>query len=437
VRTQTPLYSARPIAIPDRQTRSVTRQASFPQRRVIIKKRHETLALPLSTQTAIQATPLAQLPAPVVVKLLAATTIPVVKQLALLLPAHNEELIIEATIRSAIAAGQAIEDIYVVNDNSSDATESIALRLLGKDQVLTVERSGKALAVKKAITKFAIESRYTWLHIADADSIFSQDYFRHYCSKLDPGKYAVAVGFVQSLRGNWISTYRALTYTYSQQVTRRIQSRLGMISVFPGPITCFRTDIIKDLEFGGASLTEDFDITLQVHRKKLGRILFIPQAVNYTQDPQTLTDFCKQNLRWQRGFFQGVKKYKIGLRGQRIDISLGFQMLQTILFLLQLFVLIPIILITTQNWLVIPVMIAADIIVNGFIALASSVAVKRWSLIGALPYFYFLRWLEIGIYIIAFVEVIILKRFQTEIIGWSTAGRRYELSKQAMIDVAK
>lgn len=359
------------------------------------------------------------------------------KQLALLLPAHNEELIMEATIRSAIAAGQAIEDIYVVNDASTDGTREIATRLLGKKNVLNVKRSGKALAVKKAINKFDIETRYTWLHIADADSVFSKDYFRHYCSKLDPNKYAVAVGFVQSLRGNWISTYRALTYTYSQQVTRRIQSRLGMISVFPGPITCFRTDIIAKLDFGGVSLTEDFDITLQVHRKKLGKILFIPQAVNYTQDPQTLSDFYKQNLRWQRGFFQGVRKYKIGLHAQAIDVSLGFQMLQTVLFLLQVFILMPAILIITHNWLIIPVVIAADIIMNGLIALFASALAKRWTLIGALPYFYFLRWIEVIAYVVGFFEVIVLRRFQDEVIGWSTAGRRYELSKQALLDVAK
>lgn len=359
------------------------------------------------------------------------------RQLALLLPAHNEELIIAATIRSAIAAGQPKRNIYVVNDNSSDMTESISIDLLGEDHVLTVERSGKALAVKKAIDKFEIEDRYVWLHIADADSIFSSDYFRQFRKKLDPKKYSVALGFVQSLRGNWISTYRALSYTYSQQVTRRIQSHLGMISVFPGPITCFMTDIIKDLEFGGASLTEDFDITLQVHRKKLGKILYIPSAVNYTQDPQSLKDFCLQNLRWQRGFFQGVKKYKIGLGGGSIDVSLGFQMMQTVTFLLQVLVLLPYFIAVTGNWMVIPVLIAADIIVNGIIALLASIAAKRWNLIGALPYFHFLRSVELTIHLIAFVEVMILKRFQDEVIGWSTAGRRYKLSKQAMMDIVK
>src|SRR5688572_28880188 len=125
------------------------------------------------------------------------------KKLALLLPGHNEELIIATTIQSAINAGQRKEDIYVVDDCSSDKTRKIAISLLGRKNVLTVGRSGKALAVQKAIAHFKIESRYVWLHIADADSIFSPDYFRVYTSKLDARKYAVALGFVQSMRGNW------------------------------------------------------------------------------------------------------------------------------------------------------------------------------------------------------------------------------------------
>jgi cellulose synthase/poly-beta-1,6-N-acetylglucosamine synthase-like glycosyltransferase len=358
------------------------------------------------------------------------------KKLALLLPGHNEELIIATTIRSALAAGITKRDIYVVDDNSSDKTREIAISLLGERNVLTVERSGKAGAVLKAIAHFNIEEEYTWLHVADADSIFSPDYFKIYKSKLDAKKYAVAVGFVQSMRGNWISTYRALTYTYSQHVSRRIQSRLGMISVFPGPITCFRTDILSKLEFTGNSLTEDFDITLQVHRDKLGKIVFIPGAINYTQDPQSLDDFWKQNLRWQRGFFQGVKKYRIGTRGQLIDVSLGFQMAQMLLFMLQAFVMVPIVIAVTGNWMIIPVAIAADITINGLIAIGSSVIIKRWNLIGALPYFYFLRWIEITAYLTGFFEVMVLGKFQSEIKGWGTEGRRYKLSEDALQDIA-
>jgi cellulose synthase/poly-beta-1,6-N-acetylglucosamine synthase-like glycosyltransferase len=357
--------------------------------------------------------------------------------MALLLPAHNEELIIGTTIKSAIAAGQNKRDTYVVDDSSSDNTRRVAIELLGRDHVLSVRRSGKALAVQKAIKKFEIESNYKWLHVADADSVFSPDYFRIYRRKISSKKnYAVAVGFVQSMRGNWIGTYRALTYTYSQHVNRRIQSYLGMISVFPGPITSFRTDIIKQLDFDTHSLTEDFDITLQVHRKRLGKIGFIPSAINYTQDPQTLSDFIKQNLRWQRGFFQGVKKYRVGTKLQRIDLSLGLQMFQPAFYLFQLFVLLPLIIAVTGNWLLIPAVFAADFIVQGAVAIAASAAAKRWMLLGAMPYFYFLRWIEILIFITAFVEVMILQRYKSEISGWETSARRYKLSAHALRDTA-
>jgi cellulose synthase/poly-beta-1,6-N-acetylglucosamine synthase-like glycosyltransferase len=199
------------------------------------------------------------------------------------LPGHNEEIIIETTIASALAAGQSIDDIYVVDDASSDQTSKKALNLLPASQVLRVRRSGKAVAVQKAIKKFHLDKRYTWLHVADADSVFCPQYFDIYRSRLDPERFAAAVGFVQSMRGNWIARYRCFNYTYGQHIFRRIQGWFNMISVLPGPVTCFRTDILKQLEFNSGSLTEDFDLTLQIHRKKLGRIRFIPEAVNFTQ----------------------------------------------------------------------------------------------------------------------------------------------------------
>ncbi len=356
------------------------------------------------------------------------------RKLALLLPAHNEELIIEATIKSAVAAGQSLEDIYVVNDNSSDNTQALAVRALGKANVLKVGRSGKALAVKKAIDHFEIINRYEWLHVADADSLFGKDYFLIYRSKLDPKKYAVAIGFVQSLKGNWISTYRALAYTYGQQVHRRVQSGLRMITVFPGPVTCIRTDIIKDLDYENTGVAEDFDITLQVHRKKLGAIVYIPKAVNFTQDPQSYRDFIKQNQRWMRGYFQGVKKYHIGIRPQLIDIMIGSQLLMTAIFLFQIFFLAPYIILHSQfGWLTVLAMIALDFTINSMVAIGASVAAKRWELLGAMPYFYFLRFTEIAVHVWSFIEIFILRKFnQNNNAGWSTAGRRYKLSQAAI-----
>ncbi|MEI7838476.1 MAG: glycosyltransferase family 2 protein [bacterium] len=359
------------------------------------------------------------------------------KKLALLLPGHNEELIIQASIQSAIAAGQPISDIYFVDDNSNDSSRAKAIKIIGTNQVLTVPRSGKAGAVNAAIIHFNMIERYNWVHIADADSAFGKDYFRIFRKAITGTNAVVAVGFVQSLRGNWISNYRALTYTLSQHVIRRAQSWLGMISVFPGPITAFRTSIIPELDFLTKTIAEDFDITLQVHRKKLGRVLFIPEAVNYTQDPQTLNDFIKQTMRWQRGYFQGMKIHKIGTKLQKIDISIGYQMLEMLLFILQIFVLVPILIITTHNWNIIPVLIVADMFVNSLIMFMTAIVLKRLSVLASLPYFYVLRWLEIALFVRCFVEIFILDKFKSDIIGWSTEGRRVALSTLSLRDIAK
>lgn len=360
------------------------------------------------------------------------------RKIALLLPAHNEELILTTTIKSAVAAGQALDDIYVVDDASSDHTRQEALKLLPPENILTVEHSGKAMAIRKAVSHFKIEKRYVWLHVADADSIFGPKYFYYYRRKLNAKKYGVAIGFVQSLRGNAISKYRVLSYTYGQQIVRRAQHVLGMVSVFPGPVTCIRTDLIKKLDFANESLTEDFDITLQFHRNKLGNVCYIPKAVNYTQDPLTYRDFSKQTARWYRGFFQGIRKFKIGSRFERIDMGILYQLIEVSLYLVQFLILVPWVIVMTGDWIILPTLLFADFMIVVFMALFATAATKRLSLVSALPMFYVLRWTEVIIFTWALIEVVILRRYRTKMtIGWQVAGRRYKVDESALIDIAK
>lgn len=349
------------------------------------------------------------------------------RHLALLLPGHNEELILATTIRSAVVAGMEITDIYMVDDDSSDTTRAIALNMLPATNVLTVARSGKAGAVRQAIEQFDIVQKYTWVHIADADSVFCPDYFRIYRKHLDETQWSAAVGFVQSMRGNWIATYRSFSYTYGQHIFRRIQSWAGVISVLPGPVTCFKSDIIKHLDFAAESLTEDFDLTLQIHRKKLGRIRFIPEAINYTQDPRTLKDFIGQTLRWQRGFFQGVKKYRIGLRPHMIDAGIGYQMGESVYYLFQLALIVPLLILSRDGGETLLTILIADFVALGALAVFAAFAAKRPVIILSLPYFYFLRFIELGVFVWAFIEVILLGKFKTVRRGWQTEGRRYEI----------
>ncbi len=347
-------------------------------------------------------------------------------KLALVIPAHNEELVIEATIRSAMGAGQAKTDIYVVDDNSSDTTTQIATNLLGTDHVIKVERSGKALAIQKGVEHFNLLKRYEWVHISDADGVFGKHYFTIFKRRLSR-KYVAACGHVQSLPGGWISQYRIFEYTIGLEIMRRIQSWLGTITVIPGPTSCFRTDIFPYLEFNNDSMTEDFDATIQIHRKKLGKIGYIPEAKAFTQDPKDFHDFVNQVNRWYRGFFQVARKHRLGFRTQKVDAYIMYMNGTALIQTVQLLLVLALALMSHYSLFILAVYILTDVIVTALWTLFAAIINKRWDIFKAFPLFYVLRYVNLYIFYRSFVEVIILRKFNTVKPGWDTAGRRYRI----------
>jgi hypothetical protein len=112
-------------------------------------------------------------------------------------------------------------------------------------------------------------------------------------------------------------------------------------------------------------------------------------------------------------------------------------MLQLVFYLVEICVVVPYIIWSKGNWMIIPYMMLGDFIVLSWLALFSAAAAKRVTILSALPYFYFLRWVELIIFLKAFVEVVILKKFRSEIRGWQTEGRRYALDAAALKDTAQ
>ncbi len=354
------------------------------------------------------------------------------RKLALIIPGHNEALVIQDTIRSALAAGQPMADIYVVDDNSDDGTANLAREIIFDRNVLTVERSGKAGAILQAVNHFEIAKHYEWVHIADADCFFEHNYFEEFMKYLDPSKYVAATGYVKSMKSNWISKYRAYEYSFGQEISRRLQHVLGVIPVIPGPTSCFRADILHELDFKTSNLTEDFDITLQIHRKKLGKIVFIPSAKTLTQDPKDFNDYVKQVSRWYRGFWQGVIDRKIGFGFQRIDLYLSYQILEMFAYYINILVLFPLMMLRGGALSALAITFLVDFAIFFATAVFGAAAHRRADVMSAFPLFYLLRVTNMVLYLKAFIEVVILRRFRTHQVGWSTSGRRYKITPGAV-----
>ncbi|HSX16273.1 MAG TPA: glycosyltransferase family 2 protein [Candidatus Saccharimonadales bacterium] len=343
--------------------------------------------------------------------------------LALLIAGHNEKLVIEKTLRSAIKAGMPKEHIYVVDDNSDDGTRAIAARVIGLKNTTRVQRSGKGLALTKAAKKFELTKRYQWIHIADADGGFAPGYFQTFREKLNP-KFAAATGYVRSLPGESVSQYRVLEYTIGMEIHRRFQALANTVSVIPGPTSCFRSDVFDQVNFANKSLTEDFDVTIQIHRQKLGRVQFIPQAVVYTQDPRNLKDFTKQITRWNRGTMQGVRRHRIGFRPQKIDIYLSYQIVQNLMLAANYFGLLPYLAIRHHSVGVLAVTFLYDVAM--MFILTSLVALKadRKDILSAFPQIYLYRWVTMYVFMKALFEVIILRKYRAAPGHWES--RRYK-----------
>jgi len=347
------------------------------------------------------------------------------EMIALLIAAHNEELVLGSTIRSAIFAGMNPKHIFVVDDNSSDKTTNVAKELLAAENVIKVKRSGKGLALTKAARKFKLTKRYRWIHIADADGAFATNYFHVFRSELKED-FAAATGYVRSLPGKRVSEYRVFEYTMGMEIHRRMQTLLNVVPVIPGPTSCFRADVFDKVNFDNQSLTEDFDVTLQIHRKKLGKIQYIPKAVAYTQDPLTIKDFKKQISRWNRGALQTMLQHKVGRHLTPIDAYLSYQVLQNLFFFVIYCLWVPYLTISRNTFGVIATAFVVDVLITFVITVLTAIKSKRPDVVSAFPQVYILRWVSLYVFLKSFVEVIVLRKYRSGVSQWeNNASRRY------------
>lgn len=345
--------------------------------------------------------------------------------LALIIPGHNEELVLAKTIRSAINAGLDARHIYMVDDNSSDNTRAIAIGILGKKNVHTVTRSGKGLAVQKAARHFKLVEKYRWIHIADADGEFDRRYFTEFRKNLRV-KYAAATGYLKSMEApTAIRAYRVYEYTLGMKITRRVQRIFNVMPIIPGPSSCFRSDVFAKLNFNNKSVTEDCDVTVQLYRNNLGDIQFIPTAIAYTQDPLKFSDYMTQITRWGRGYMQVSKRHRLGTRLSRVDLYTSYLLALNIFLFVTYFIIVPTIAVAQRSLLLPEMIFISDVIAFLFLTATVSYITKTPGIMVAFPYLYVYRWVSFLTSIRCLIEVYVLGMHKTTEGKWGTENRRY------------
>src|SRR5271168_2047025 len=338
-------------------------------------------------------------------------------KLCVILPAKNEGRVIAKTIISLLNAAVHRSDIFMIDDGSTDDTGAI-----GKKFGINVMRNdvnlGKATSIAKLMHEFDLTNRYQIIALMDADTTVNPNYYHAVKESFnkDP-KIAVVCGRPKSAPYNHLTAWRAIGYFMTHYIYRGGQSNMGVINVAPGCASSYRSRVFAELEWTKDTLVEDMDVTIQIHRKKLGNIVYQPEANVTTQDPRTLQDYFKQMKRWHTGTWQISKKHHL-FRGLRA-IDLEFKLLMIEGLLLSMFIMFfPI------GLLLWPKTFLAGFAIDAAILLAVSVFCgicdRRLDVIYYFPIYEFMRFVDAFVFLKSFWDVTIRKR---ELHNWFSVQR--------------
>jgi len=254
--------------------------------------------------------------------------IPTTNKITIIVPAYNEEVVIETSIKSLLEQTYPNLEILVVDDGSTDMTYIKAKKYEFDNgsrslRVLTKPNGGKAKAINHGI----VNSKGSLIMVVDADSkldnnavLLMSRYFA------DEEIAAVAGSVYVSNQNNLWTKLQALEYIEGLNMVRNGQAFLKLVNIIPGPIGMFRKKALYDVGlYDSDTFAEDCDVTLKLIAKGY-KIDFEPEAVAYTEAPDSLLDLIKQRYRWTRGILQAIKKHKSLLWHFKINPSATFTM---------------------------------------------------------------------------------------------------------------
>lgn len=253
--------------------------------------------------------------------------------MCVVIPAFNEEQLVSRCVASVLAAGLEPRQMFVIDDCSTDRTREVLAAFDGIQVIANPTRLGKVRGLQRAFDLYQLPERFDFIALLDADSHVNQMYFDSIVRTFtaDP-ETTLVCGSPRSERMNWLTAYRAVDYDASSWIYKDAQDALSVINVAPGCASVYRSSVIRSLDWSGGTLVEDMDLTIQIHRRKLGRVRYASQAISNTQDPQCLRDYIGQITRWYSGTWQVMRLRRLPRGGQRVDLECGLLVGESLAF---------------------------------------------------------------------------------------------------------
>lgn len=230
------------------------------------------------------------------------------RAVSVVVPAFNEEDVIEETVRSILRSNHRRVEIVVVDDGSTDRTaELLNTPEFAKVKVIRQSNQGKASALDTGVRA----ARHGIVVLVDGDTVLEPDTLTEIVRPFSDTKVGAVAGNAKvGNRSGLLGALQHVEYCIASAVERRATAHLGIMLCVPGAVGAFRRSAI--IELGGidsSTLAEDTDLTLAIMRAGW-KVEFAPDARAWTEAPSTLRGLYRQRLRWNYGILQSLYKHR-------------------------------------------------------------------------------------------------------------------------------
>jgi len=264
---------------------------------------------------------------------------------SILVPAHNEGIVIVRTVLSLLSFDypQDKYEVIVINDNSSDNSAKLLRDLQNQfgDQrlkVINTDKTNGGLGKSNALNIGLKLAKGSIISIYDADNTPEHGALRLLVAELlSNDKLAAVIGKFRTRNKNASLLTRfinieTLSFQWMAQAGRQ---QLFNLCTIPGTNYVIRRDILERI--GGwdvKALAEDTEISFRIYQMGY-QIRFQPRAVTWEQEPQTLDVWFHQRTRWVKGnIYVIIKNTKLLFQKQGRYIRFDLMYFLTIYFLL-------------------------------------------------------------------------------------------------------
>ncbi|MDH3499209.1 MAG: glycosyltransferase family 2 protein [Acidimicrobiia bacterium] len=274
---------------------------------------------------------------------------------SIIVPAYNEGLGIADAVRSLAMLRYPRVEIVIVNDGSTDDTlqklhtafnlfqvDMPVRQMINTEPIVATYRTKLPLPVVvvdkrnggkgDAINAGINVSKYPYVLATDADIILDDECLLRMMRPVaeDRSRVIAVGGNVRPLNGSrvrrgkvtkvglparGIEMIQILEYLRSFLGARPCWSRINALLLISGALGLFqKAAVVEAGGFRRGHLGEDLELTMRLHRtardaKRPYRIVYVPDAVAWTEVPATYEVLRKQRIRWHRGLTQVLREY--------------------------------------------------------------------------------------------------------------------------------